>query len=105
MTHLRKRVLEEIERRNYTQATAHAYVSAIRRFAEHFHRSPEKLSLAHVRAYQLYRIERKIIGDPLKDMPALDPNPPPFEPTGRYTAERKKKMDELHPEGFLWPAE
>jgi len=60
MTHLRKRVLEEIERRNYTQATAHAYVSAIRRFAEYFHRSPEKLGLEHIREYQLHRIERKI---------------------------------------------
>jgi hypothetical protein len=27
LTHLRKRVLEEIGRRNYTQVTAHAYVS------------------------------------------------------------------------------
>jgi site-specific recombinase XerD len=53
-------VLEEIERRNYTQATAHAYVSAIRRFAEYFHRSPEKLGLEQIREYQLYRIERKV---------------------------------------------
>ena len=60
MTHLRKRVLEEIERRNYTQATAHAYVAAIRRFAEYFHRSPAKLGLEQIREYQLYRIEGKI---------------------------------------------
>jgi len=60
VTHLRKRVLEEIERRNYTQATAHAYVAAIRRFADYFHRSPEKLGIEHIREFQLYRIERKI---------------------------------------------
>src|SRR5262245_60492745 len=32
VTPLRKRLLEEIERRNYSQATARSYVSAIRRF-------------------------------------------------------------------------
>jgi site-specific recombinase XerD len=60
VTHLRKRLLEEIERRNYTQATAHAYVAAIRRFADYFHRSPEMLGIEHIREFQLYRIERKI---------------------------------------------
>ena len=60
MTPLRKRLLEEIERRNYSQATARAYVSAIRRFAEYFHRSPEKLGIEHVRQYQLHRLEQKI---------------------------------------------
>ena len=60
MTPLRKRLLEEIERRNYTQATAHAYVSAIRRFAEYFRSSPEKLGIEHVRQYQLHRLEQKV---------------------------------------------
>ena len=52
-----------------------------------------------------YRIERNIVGDPLKEMPTLDPNSPAFQPTGRYTQERKEKMDKIHPEGFLQPAE
>jgi site-specific recombinase XerD len=60
VTHLRKRLLEEIERRNYTQATAHVYVSAIRRFAEYFDRSPEQLGIEQVRQYQLHRLEQKI---------------------------------------------
>jgi integrase/recombinase XerD len=60
VTPLRKRLLEEIERRNYTQATAHAYVSAIRRFAEYFRCSPDKLGIEHVRQYQLHRLEQKI---------------------------------------------
>jgi hypothetical protein len=38
VTQLRKPVLDELERRNYSHATAHAYVGAIRRLAEHFHR-------------------------------------------------------------------
>jgi hypothetical protein len=48
-----------------------------------------------------YRIKREIIGDPLKEMPELTPNPPEFTPTGRYTEERKQKMDDVHKEGFL----
>jgi hypothetical protein len=43
VTQLRKKVLEELERRNYSQATANAYVAAIRRFAEYFHRSLDQL--------------------------------------------------------------
>jgi hypothetical protein len=49
-----------------------------------------------------YRIVREIMGDPLADMPVLDPNPPPFQPTGRYTAERRDILDQKH-EDFLWP--
>jgi site-specific recombinase XerD len=59
VTQLRKTVLEELERRNYSQATARAYVGAIRRFAEHFRRSPEELGIEHVREYQLYLIEQR----------------------------------------------
>jgi len=61
VTQLRKKVLEELERRNYSQATARAYVGAIRRFAEHFHRSPDQLGIEHVRQYQLHLVqERKL---------------------------------------------
>ena len=60
MTQLRKKVLEELERRNYSQATARAYVGAIRRFAEYFHRSPDQLGPAHIREYQLHLIQRKL---------------------------------------------
>jgi hypothetical protein len=52
-----------------------------------------------------FRIIRNIVGDPLEDLPTLSPNPPPFEPTGRYTAERRDIIDRVHPEGFLWPSE
>ena len=48
-----------------------------------------------------FRIRREIIGDPLADMPKLLPNPPNFEPVGRYTAERKEKIDQRHKGDFL----
>jgi site-specific recombinase XerD len=53
-------VLEGLERRNYSQATAHAYVAAIRRFATHFGRSPEKLGPSHIREYQLQQFQRNL---------------------------------------------
>ena len=52
-----------------------------------------------------FRIVRDIKGDPLADMPELNPNPPDFEPTGRYTQERKEHMDRVHDHDFLWPEE
>ena len=61
MTQLRKRVLDELERRNYSQATAWSYVGAMRQFAAHFHRSPDQLGPEHVREYQLHLLqERKL---------------------------------------------
>ena len=52
-----------------------------------------------------FRIERKIIGDPLADMPPLNPSPPShFTPGARYTAERRAELRARH-EHFLWPAE
>src|ERR1700726_2423104 len=52
-----------------------------------------------------FRICRNIVGDPLLNMPQLDPNPPPFQPTGRYTQDRKEKLDKVHNTDFLWDKE
>ena len=52
-----------------------------------------------------FRIERCIAGDPLANMPLLDPHPPEFNPTGRYTAECKEIIDQAHSDSFLWPEE
>ena len=52
-----------------------------------------------------FRIKREIIGDPLAEMPKLSPNPPDFVPTGRYTEERKDKIDKKHSGDFLLPEE
>jgi len=40
VTQLRNKVLEELQRRNYSQATVRAYLLAVRQFAAFFHRSP-----------------------------------------------------------------
>jgi integrase/recombinase XerD len=54
VTRLRKMMLDELERRNYTQTTRRAYLLAVEQFAKHFHRSPDQLGLEHIRDYQVY---------------------------------------------------
>ncbi len=61
MTRLRKMMLEELERRNYSQSTTRCYVHAVADFARYFHRSPNQLRPEHVREYQAYLFrERKL---------------------------------------------
>ena len=61
MTHLRKMMLEELERRNYTQTTIDCYMQAIEDFARHFRRPPDQLTPEHIREYQAYLFrERKL---------------------------------------------
>jgi len=61
MTQLRDRMLEELERRNYSPGTAKAYLFAVKQFAEHFHRAPDRLGAEHMREYRLYLFrERKL---------------------------------------------
>jgi len=43
-----------------------------------------------------FRIKRDIKGNPLADMPALNPISPEFTPTGRYNEERREQFQELH---------
>ena len=52
MTQLRQKMLEELRRRNYSHPTATTYVRIVREFAEHFHKSPDKLGPEHIRQYQ-----------------------------------------------------
>jgi len=54
------RTLEELERRNYSQATARTYIGAIRGFAAYFHRSPDQLGAEEIRQYQLHLVEREL---------------------------------------------
>jgi integrase/recombinase XerD len=61
VTHLRKLMLEELERRNYAQSTVRQYVRAIEDFARYFKRPPDQLGPEHIREYQAYLFrERKL---------------------------------------------
>ena len=52
MTHLRKRMLEELQRRNYSEGTTRAYLQAVEHFARHFGKSPDKLGPDDLRSYR-----------------------------------------------------
>ena len=54
MTRLRKMMLEELERRNYSESTKRAYVRTIEDLAWYFKRPPDQLDPAHIRQYQAY---------------------------------------------------
>jgi integrase/recombinase XerD len=54
VTRLRKMMLDELERRNYSQTTRRAYLSGVEQFAKHFQRPPDQLGLDHIRDYQVY---------------------------------------------------
>ena len=52
MTHLRKMMLEELQRRNYSQHTTRYYIRTVEDFARRFNRPPDRLGLRHIREYQ-----------------------------------------------------
>jgi integrase/recombinase XerD len=43
VTQLRQKMLEELQRRNYSHRTAKIYVRIVREFATYFHQPPDKL--------------------------------------------------------------
>jgi integrase/recombinase XerD len=50
-------MLEELERRNYSQGTTQRYLRFVERFAQHFGKSPDKLGPDHLRSYQAYLLK------------------------------------------------
>ena len=59
MTSLRQRVLDELQRRNYSPATTRGYILAIQQFADYYHRSPEQLGGTEIRRFQLHLLKEK----------------------------------------------
>jgi integrase/recombinase XerD len=58
-TPLRQRMLEELQRRNYSSRTIRLYLRHVAEFAKHFHRSPDQLGAEDIRQYQLFLIQGK----------------------------------------------
>src|SRR5580658_4900998 len=54
-------MLEELQRRNYSQCTIESYLHAVEDFARYFGKRPDLLNLEHIRQYQLYLVnDRKL---------------------------------------------
>jgi len=64
VTHLRIIMLEELQRRNYSQQTTKAYLHTVWEFAKYFHRSPEELGPEQIREFQAHLFSvRKLSGN------------------------------------------
>ena len=54
MSPLRRRMIEDMKVRNLSPVTQRCYVHAVAKFARHFSRSPNRLGLTEIRAYQIH---------------------------------------------------
>jgi integrase/recombinase XerD len=67
VTHLRKIMLEELQRRNYAQSTVETYISAVEDFSGYFQQPPDRLCPQHIRQFQLHLIrDRKLAVNTVK---------------------------------------
>jgi integrase/recombinase XerD len=54
MSPLRRRMIEDMTIRNLSPATQQSYIHAVAKFSRYFGRSPDRLGLEDVRAYQVH---------------------------------------------------
>jgi integrase/recombinase XerD len=59
VTRLRTMMLEELQRRNYSQNTARAYIRVVRELAAHFHQPPDRLGPEHMRLFQAHLFQKR----------------------------------------------
>jgi len=59
VTHLKKMMLEELQRRNYAPNTIDAYIRSVDQFARYFKRSPDQLTRDHLREYHAYLLQEQ----------------------------------------------
>ena len=57
---LRRRMIDDMSIRNLSPATQRSYLYAVTKFSRYFGRSPARLGLEDVRAYQVYLVSRGI---------------------------------------------
>ena len=59
MTHLGKLMLEELQRRNYSEETIRSYIHAVEDFSRRFNCPPDRLGPRHIREYQAELFQKR----------------------------------------------
>jgi integrase/recombinase XerD len=59
VTHLRTMMLEELQRRNYSENTTRCYIRTVEDFARRFNRPPDRLGPRHIREYQAELFQKR----------------------------------------------
>jgi len=59
MSALRQKMIEDMQIRNYSPHTIEAYVRCVAHFARYFGKSPDMLTPAHVREYQIHLVKQR----------------------------------------------
>ena len=59
MPPLRRRMLEDMQIRNYSPHTIDGSLRYVAQFAKHFHTSPDRLGAEHIRTYQLHLLQQQ----------------------------------------------
>ena len=59
MTRLRKMMLEELQRRNFSEDTIRHYIRTVEDFARHFNHPPDRLGPRHIREYQAQLFQKR----------------------------------------------
>ena len=60
MSPLRRRMIEDMTVRNLSPATQRSYLHAVAKFSRYFSRSPDRLDIEDVRAFQVFLVSQKI---------------------------------------------
>jgi len=59
VTHLRKMMLEDLQRRNYAETTINSYLRTVEEFSRRFNCSPDRLGPRHIREYQAELFQKR----------------------------------------------